>query len=210
VAVVLVALIASNLGAQDLPVKQEQPRGYTIPAQALETALDAYIRASGVQVFYETSLTRGRRSFALKGDYASEPALDRLLFGTGLAARRTDVDAFVIMPAPAGHPNHPATATRAEDRFMAALQTVILDALCRTSMTRPGGYKVAIQLWISPVGAIQRSELVGSTGDLKRDGALPSTLLGASIRMAPPANLPQPFILSIAPRSPRETGDCPE
>jgi len=125
---VFMALVASDLSAEGLSATHGKPRRYQIPAQALDTALDAYIHTSGVQVFYETSLTRGRRSDALKGDYASEIALNRLLYGTGLAARRTDIDAFVVTPAPKGHPNHPATATRAENRFMAALQTGILDA----------------------------------------------------------------------------------
>ena len=203
-----IALAASALNAQEASASSATPRDYEISAQSLDVALNTYIRASGAQVLYETALTMGKRSMDVKGTFTPEVALNTLLSGTGLVAHRTDVDAFVITLAPAGIASPSASTIRPDARFMTALQIGILEALCRTSRTQPGEYKVAIELWIASTGSVQRSALVGSTGDAERDRALLSALRNTSIRMAPPAGLPQPFILTIGPRSPRETGDC--
>lgn len=135
-------------------------------------------------------------------------ALQTLLGGTGLQVRRTDIDAFAILPGPAEPDRAQAPASHPDGRFVSALQNGVLDLLCRNSQTRPGRYKVALELWIAPTGAIQRSVLMASTGDAALDIALLGALRGGSIDAAPPANVPQPFILSIAPRAPSETGDC--
>ena len=184
-------------------------RVYGIPAQALDSALNAYIQASGVQVLYETALTKARRSSALDGRFASDVALDMLLAGTGLVARRIDLEAFVITQAPQRKVEPGAMTARPDARFLAALQAGVLEALCRSPQTRPGGYKVAVELWIAPNGAVQHVALVGSSSDAERDHLLRAALHSASIRMAPPAGFPQPFLLAIDRRSPQETGDCP-
>jgi hypothetical protein len=201
-----VALVAAAAKAQDSTPSIAVPRDYDIPAQPLDVALNAYIQASGAQVLYETALTKGRQSTDVKGRLTSEAALEALLSGTGLVAQRIDVDAFVITQSPT-HQGPAATESRPDGRFMTALQTGVLEALCRTALTRPGGYKVAIELWIAPTGFVQRSALIGSSGDMQRDRMLLSALRNVSIRMPPPAGFPQPFILAIGPR--RETGDCP-
>lgn len=183
-------------------------RDYEISAQPLDAALHAYIRASGVQVLYETALTTGRQSMVVKGNFTPDVALNVLLSGTGLRARRTDIDAFIITAAPSEQTGSSVVAVRPDGQFMTALQVGVLDALCRTSRTRPGEYKVAIELWIASTGVVQRSALVGSTGEADRDDAILSALRGVSIRVQPPAALPQPLILSIGQRTPKETGDC--
>jgi len=209
-AVVLIAatMMADLAGARDdLPSGSAPAAVYDIAPQPLDSALDAYIRASGSQVFYETALTANRRSAAVKGRLTPAAALEALLAGSGLAARRTDVDAFVITLAP--RPAGTSAATVAPDRnWLGILQKGVLAALCRNPQTRPGGYRIAIELWIAPDGIIQRSALVGTTGDAMRDAALTATLQGTAIGAPPPAGAPQPFIIAIAPRPPRETGDC--
>lgn len=205
---VMMALIAGGSAAEQNAVPVANLRDYAIPAQALDAALNAYIKTSGAQVFYETLLTMGRRSSDLAGRFTPETALPILLSGTGLVAYRTDVDAFVITPSSSHQAGPAASTTRPDGRFMAALQSGVLEALCRTPVTRPGGYKIAIELWIAPSGAVQRSALIGSTGDTQRDQMLLGALRGASISMAPPAGFPQPFILAVGRRMPQETGDC--
>jgi len=204
----ILALAASGLNAEGASTSSVTPRDYNISAQPLDAALNAYIRVSGAQVLYETALTTGKRSMDVKGTFTQNVALSTLLSGTGLVAHYTDIDAFVITLAPAGFASPSASTMRPDARFLSALQTGVLEALCRTSQTRPGEYRVAIELWIAPAGTVQRSALVGSSGDTGRDTALLSALRGVSIRMAPPTGVPQPFILTIGPRSPRETGDC--
>jgi hypothetical protein len=189
-------------------VADERSMEFDIPAQALDQALNVFRTATGVQIFYETALTAGRRSREVKGSLAPGRALQTLLGGTGLLARRTDVDAFAILPGRAEPDRAEAPASQPDGRFVSALQNGVLDLLCRNSQTRPGRYKVALELWIAPTGAIQRSVLMASTGDVALDTALLRVLQGGSINAAPPANVPQPFILTVAPRTPSETGDC--
>jgi TonB family protein len=182
---------------------------FDIPAQPLDAALNAYIGVSGAQVLYETALTAGRRSTQVEGRLAPDVALHTLLVGTGLVERRTDADAFIVTAAPeAQQTGASATAVARDSRFIGAVQAGILGALCGNPQTRPGGYKIAIEVWISPSGAVQRTELIGSTGDATRDAALGNALQGATVEAAPPAGMPQPLVMMIAPRQPNKTGDC--
>jgi hypothetical protein len=194
--------------AQERPKSSDPLVSYEIAAQDLDAAINAYVRASAVQVLFETAITAGKHSAPLKGRFSAAQALQILLAGTGLTASRTDVDAFVIVPAGDAATKSALSTAVPDKSFLAALQTGVLDALCRDPQTRPGSYKVAIELWIGPSGVIQRSSLIGSTGNAERDQALSMNLRGASLAATPPATLPQPFVITITPRAPRETGDC--
>lgn len=183
-------------------------RDYDIPAQPLEAALKAYTVVSGAQLLYETALTAGRRSSEVKGRLGSDSALQALLAGSGLTGRRTDVDAFIIVPVPAEQAGGSLPVVAPDARFLGALQTGVVDALCRNPQTRPGAYRIALELWVAPSGRVQRAGLIGSTGDGVRDAALISALQSATIPLAPPSGVPQPFVLAIASRTPADTGDC--
>lgn len=88
--VVRACLVASTmLVAPHLGVAQAQPAGavqrsFDIPAQPLGAALTAFARQTGIQFAYPASLTSGRTSPALRGSFAPEDALARLLAGSGL------------------------------------------------------------------------------------------------------------------------------
>ncbi|QUS40539.1 hypothetical protein RPMA_18145 [Tardiphaga alba] len=166
------------------------------------------MRTSGTQVFYETALTAGLTAKAVNGRFTADAALNELLAATGLIARRTDSDAFIIVPAPQQKAASTGLVAATGLRFMTALQKGVVDALCRSERTRPGSYKVAIEIWIAASGAFQRASLVGSTGDAERDRAVVEALSGVSLRMAPPPDSPQPFILSVGARRPHQSGDC--
>jgi Secretin and TonB N terminus short domain len=207
-ALMLVLIWAQGVAAQEMPSSAGETLSYGIASQDLAAAIKAYVRISGMQVLFETAVTADKRSTALNGRFTAAQALKVLLSGTGLTASRTDVDAFVIAPdTEAGSlASRPTMAPDA--RFLAALQQGVLDVLCRDPLTRPGSYKVAVELWIAPDAIIQRTSLIGSTQDGVRDRALLEGLRGASIGLPPPPNLPQPFVIRIKPRNPRETGDC--
>jgi hypothetical protein len=202
------AVHAEEVAARSGASPSWQTVAYDIPAQALDSALETYIRVSGAQVFYETALTAGRRSAEVKGRFAPDAALRVLLMGTGLVGRLTDVDAFSIVPANKQHAGAPVTTFARDSRFVNALQAKVLKALCGNSQTRPGSYKIAFELWIGPAGRIQSSALVGSTGDAARDAALITALQDLAVDEALPIGLPQPIIMSILARAPSETGDC--
>lgn len=200
-------LTATKAGQAASPSMPEHEVRYGIPAQTLAGALNAYAAASSVQVLYETSLVAGRKSASVSGDLAPSVALQRLLAGTGLVARQTDVDAVTVVPAdreaalrlPSGD----------EQTLMAALQVGILDALCKSELTRPGNFRIALQLWINPVGTVRHAVLLGSTGDFRRDDALVLALRRVTLAGMAPAKVAQPVTMVIAPRGrdqPRECG----
>jgi hypothetical protein len=209
IAAVLAGLISNPTGeamAKDNALATSmQTIAYDIPAQALDSALAAYIKISGAQVFYENDLTSGLRSMPVKGQFPPDLALRTLLEGTGLVGRRTDIDAFIITSASREDPGASVTAFAWGSPFVSALQIGVLSALCRNSRTRPGNYKIAFELWIAPTGAVQRSALIGSTSDVARDAALTSALQGITVGLAPPIGMPQPIIMAVAPR---DSGDC--
>lgn len=195
--------VAFGLGA----AADDSARTYAIPAQPVGAALKAYMDLSGVQVLYESRLAADIISSGVQGRFTAEAALATLLASTGLTAKRADVDAFIVTTADdrqrdgnaAGYP---------DIQFLTALQNGVLKVLCRDPRTRPGNYGLGIELWLDARGAVHRSGLIGSTGDRRRDESVRQALQTIAIGMPPPANTPQPFILSIAARSPRQTGDC--
>jgi len=76
-------------------VAASAPR-FDIPAQPLADALRQYTRQSGVQVAYAAGLAQGQRSAAVSGELEAQAALERLLQGSGLRARRTGADAMTL------------------------------------------------------------------------------------------------------------------
>lgn len=62
---------------------------FSIPAQPLPGALDAFIRATGWQVGYSASALSGKRSQAVSGQMPPAAALRRLMAGSGLSVRMT-------------------------------------------------------------------------------------------------------------------------
>lgn len=185
-----------------------QEIAYDIPSQSLAAALNAYAAASGIQVLYETSLTANRNSTAVKGRLTPDAALLALLAGTGLSGRRTDIDAVTILRA--GDDISAGTSSPAppDARFLGALQASILSALCGKAETRPGTYRMALQLWITPAGAIQRASLLGSTGDAERDATFVAALAGVTVGARPPAGMGLPVTLAVVPRSPLKHSEC--
>jgi hypothetical protein len=199
--------VAQQQDLQDSTAVPSQEITYNIPPQSLAEALSAYGASSGTQVLYETSLTAGRSSAAVKGKFTPEAALQTLLAGTGLVGRRTDVDAITILLEPQNRASRNSLAAP-DARFLGTLQASILNALCHRAETRPGNYRMALQLWITPSGAIQRASLLSSTGDTRRDEALTEVLHDVMIGALLPAGMGQPVTLVIVPRSPLHPPEC--
>ncbi len=78
------ASLSSPSLAQQPASAQSRAVQFSIPAQPLPAALDAFIRATGWQVGYSTRLTDGRRSTAVNGALPPAQALRTLLAGTGI------------------------------------------------------------------------------------------------------------------------------
>jgi len=94
---VLKAILCGSAGLMALAGgATAQARDISIPAEDLKTALDTYIRQSGVQLVYTVKDVDGVRSNAVEGHYEPIQALDKLLQGTQLAANR-DISGAVIV-----------------------------------------------------------------------------------------------------------------
>jgi hypothetical protein len=172
---------------------------FDIPAQPLDQALDAFGVASGLQVFYESSLTSGRRSIAIKGEFEASVALRALLSGSGLTAR-VIAAGTVSVGVPADADADKRAERRAELAYLpyyGVLQAGIMKALCDSAEAKPGSYRIILQYWIDPAGRIARSKLIGSSGNNERDVAI----MGAvqDIALPPPGDLPQPVTMAIEP-----------
>ncbi|WP_336335444.1 TonB-dependent siderophore receptor [Pseudomonas putida] len=71
--------------AQAASSTQTQTRTYSIAVQPLESAIAQWSASSGVQLFADGTLTRGKNSNAVNGQYTASAALQQLLLGTGLS-----------------------------------------------------------------------------------------------------------------------------
>ena len=88
----LVVAVCASVALADAPVAS----AFNIPTQPLRGALAEFARQSGVQVMVSEADVAGRRSPGVRGRMTPETALERLLSGSGLAARRVNDRAMVV------------------------------------------------------------------------------------------------------------------
>jgi outer membrane receptor protein involved in Fe transport len=63
---------------------------FNIPSGDLKSALDAYMKQSGIILMYSPDAVRGIRSNGIRGNLSNDEALNHILKGTGLSEYRTD------------------------------------------------------------------------------------------------------------------------
>lgn len=81
------------------------------------------------------------------------------------------------------------------------LQRHLQSELNKNRKLRESDYRVTLKVWVGRDGAIQRAELVGSTGNETIDELLRQTLLQATaMRDPPPENIPQPMRIRVTAR----------
>ncbi|WP_460952805.1 secretin and TonB N-terminal domain-containing protein [Pseudomonas marginalis] len=208
-ALVLLLLLLGGRAAQ-----AEAPLlSLNLAAQDLEHALQAYSRATGMAVLVDRELTRGRRSIAVRGRFTAQEALAMLLTGSGLMARYARSDAFTLqLPDVSPPPPTQGTAARHIARintsYATALQHAIEASLCRSPLTRPGGFRALVQVWVNPDGMIAHSRLVSSTGDEQRDEALVRSLATTRVERPAPSSLRQPVTLLLMPDTTGTRMEC--
>lgn len=209
------------------PVRAQPAEGpvlqFDIAAQNLGDALDLYSRRTGIAVLMDQRYTQ-RQSAAVRGAYAAGAALQALLEGTGLQSRLSDAQA-VIVYAPANASATaadlpPAAVVAAADipgatqggsdhaAYVSRLQHVLLGLLCRAAQTRPGGYRLALQLYLDRAGVVDRVHLLDSTGLRARDTAIARLVLGMRVGAAPQPTMPQPVSILLLPQGPGSEVDC--
>lgn len=96
-------LVGSLLASTALVVSaQEQTFNLNIPAQSLNTALEALGQKTGLHVFYANEIITGKTSPALSGSYTPQQAIEKLLAGTGLTYSFTANDVVAVKEAESG------------------------------------------------------------------------------------------------------------
>jgi len=96
------ALAAVALFAHGVPAcAQAMTVQFDIPAQDLGAALKAFARTAHRQLSFDARAVRGKRSPLLRGTFAPEDALARLLAGSGLVAQNGRSGVILVRPAAA-------------------------------------------------------------------------------------------------------------
>jgi hypothetical protein len=219
-------LVAADAWAQ-VPASSDamaaNPIPFDIAAQDLGSALNEYSRLTGLAVLIDSADAK-RPAGAVRGSLGADEALRQLLAGTGLRARHADAQSVVISPtndpAPAtalppvgaaGGPDIPGITGRTPDfmAYIARVQQSLRDALCASPQTRPGPYRLALQLRLDARGMVERFRLLDTTGQAARDAAIARVLRRMAVGAPPPAAMAQPVAILLLPEGPSARSQCP-
>ncbi|MFP5515094.1 MAG: TonB-dependent receptor domain-containing protein [Alphaproteobacteria bacterium] len=94
------AVLTALPAAAQQTAPADAPATFSLPAQPLRGALDAFSRQTGWQVGYPGTLTDGRTSRPVSGSMPPAKALETLLAGTGVTYRLTGPATATLAPAP--------------------------------------------------------------------------------------------------------------
>ncbi len=178
---------------------------FDIASQPLEDALYTFGAITGVEIFVDGGAVKDRRSTEVRGAFTVSQALRLLLTGTGLEAQSIGVRAITL-----AQPPQEQSSVATYKRYSALLQNAAVRRLCGEGEATPsdlGSYRIAMQMWLNESGGVRDVELLSSTGDRTRDDRIRDLLRGIHTERPPPM-LPQPVVMVILPRPPRESGDC--
>lgn len=217
----LVLMLSLCGGARGLEAAPAGLVHFDMPRQPLQAALTQFHDLTGQSLLYDDAIADERMAGPLQGELTPEAALHSLLAGTGIVARYTSQAAFMLIRPPAAQeapaappqPQAPDGATLAaaaeagKRGYYGRLQAQVAAALCGDPATIPGGYRLALNVWVGDDGAIARV-LLHPTGNARRDLLIRARLTGLALEAAPPAGVAQPITLVILPRQPAQTGDC--
>ena len=187
------------------------PARFDIDEQPLATALRAFGEQGGVAVLFDDALVADRRSLGVHGVVSPRDALRILLVGTGLHARFSSVNAFTVTAdetLPTGAESvvsAPVAAGQAalDDVDAALIQEAVQRALCAHAATRPGEFRLAMQLWIDVSGAIAEAAALAPSANPSRDAQVLATV--RSVKLPPRLARFSPVTILLTPsRSPTD------
>lgn len=192
-----------------------EPPSFDLQGGPLKEALARFDALTLRSVFFPSALVEGRSASPVQGRMAPDEALNRLLRGSGLAARAVGPDAFVLQPlAPedvaadvpsSGAPvAAPASASRAFDGL---LQARLLRSLCDGGDLALGSYRLALRMQIDASGRAAQVRLLDTTGNRARDAAIVDAARRIDLGQ-PPADPGRPFVLLLRPQPPDAAPVC--
>jgi len=113
------------------------------------------------------------------------------------------MNAFTVtLQAPAAAdatPDAQVEAPRIDDRAAGVLQSAIERALCARAETRPGSFRLAMQLWIDPSGSVTEAAALAPSEDPMRDEAVLSA--ARKVRTAGALHRFSPVTVLLTPSS---------
>jgi hypothetical protein len=200
---------------------------FDIQAGWLGQALDEYSNLTGLAILIDSANAQ-HRTGALSGMYSAADALQKLLSGTGLQGRYADARSIVItassdarqaVAAPDG-PDFQDSQDSVSDIagiqnggadyrvYIGRVQQALRTTLCGSAGTRPGPYRLALQLRFDARGRVERFRLLDTTGDAARDGAVARAVQAMAVGAPPPPSMPQPVSILLLPEAPNAHTDC--
>jgi protein TonB len=85
--------------------------------------------------------------------------------------------------------------------YAGLIQAHLQEALARNRKLREKEFRVVVSVWLKPDGAVQRTEVVGSSGRAETDELIKLAFAElAALREAPPSDLPQPVRVRVTNR----------
>ncbi|MCR6476355.1 STN domain-containing protein [Variovorax sp. ZS18.2.2] len=194
---------------------------FDIAAQRLGDAIAAYGKATGLDVLID-GVHAQRLSGTVRGTFTAMEALEAMLAGTGLEARHASATSVVIrasrtaggtalQPMPEAEGMEESGFKEGEvlhQSYAAQVQRALNGTLCASTQTRPGSYRLALQLHVDARGVVDRFRLLSTTGVSDRDAAIQIRLRGLSVGSPPPPSLPQPLVILMLPEGPGAWSDC--
>lgn len=207
---VIVALACGPARSQE--AKADQKVAFDIPAQPLDGALTQYFQATGVQLLYDSSLTRGRRSTTVRGRYARREALRLLLTGTGLIVRYSRANAAIITTPTVRTSEGPliplgrvvvrerivtVRLSRAERMiYYNQLEDELQTHLRSDRRTERLAFSIVVEFNVDDGGKLDNVRISKGSGDRKIDLTISDTLRGAVVS-PPPDLLDQPLSVAL-------------
>ena len=184
------------------------PTRFDIDAQPLATALRGYSEATGIAVLFDDSLVAERSSPGIHGVADPRDALRVLLVGTGLSAHFASMNAFTVTADPTAAAEAsllPEAKVRdatpsLDERGAAVIQVAIEAALCAHAATRPGSFRLAMQVWIDEAGDITEVSALAPSDDPHRDARVVAALRG--VRLPPATSRFSPVTVLLTPSAP--------
>ena len=85
----LAGLPATSLAQQAAGQSAAAQQRYSIEAGQLDTALNRFAVSAGIEIAFDATLTAGKQTVGLQGNYGVNEGLERLLAGTGLVPVRS-------------------------------------------------------------------------------------------------------------------------
>lgn len=193
---------AAPRGGDAPPGTTHGPTRFDIDAQPLAGALRAFSETTGVAVLVDDALVAGRDSPGLHGEAPPRDGLRILLVGTGLSAHFSSMNAFTVNTTPADASeaasvtSSPAPAALA-DADAVDLQRAVEKVLCVRRDTRPGTFRLAMQIWIDANGGVADVLALAPSGDDARDARVVAAVRRA--RVPPRLAAGSPFTVLLAP-----------